>query len=190
MRKFELFIVVILLLGISFFLLFHFNTKEPSTPLAKKNPSVTIQNMKILSSAFENNKSIPTIYSCQGENKIPPLSFSNVPQNAKSLVLIVDDPDAPIGTFVHWVVFNIPPTITGVKEGLGIPEATYGKNGAGQMSFIGPCPPTGTHRYFFKLYALDSTLPIEKSFDKSKVETAMKNHIIESAELIGLYKKN
>jgi len=189
-RKVELLIVVIILICLSFFLLLHFNTTKSPPPLVKKNPSVTPIYMKVFSTAFENNKSIPTIYSCQGENKIPPLSFSDIPKNTKSLVLIVDDPDAPMGTFVHWVVYNIPPTTPGVKEGEEIPGSTYGKNGAGQMSFIGPCPPTGTHRYFFKLYALDSALSIEKGADKSAVEKAMQGHILEEAQLIGLYKKN
>src|SRR5260221_12878087 len=137
MRKVELFVVVIILLVISFFLLLNFNTKKPfTTPLAKKNPSVTIQNMKILSSAFENNQTIPSVYTCQGENRIPPLTFTDIPKNTKSLAIIVDDLDAPMGTFVHWVVYNILPTTSEVKEGEEIPGSTYGKNGAGQMSFI------------------------------------------------------
>ena len=189
MRKVELFVVVIILLVISLFLLLHFNTEKSPTPLAKITPSAKIKNMKILSSAFENNQTIPSVYTCQGENRIPPLTFTDIPKNTKSLAIIVDDPDAPMGTFVHWVVYNILPTTSEVKEGEEIPGSTYGKNGAGQMSFIGPCPPTGTHRYFFKLYALDTTLSIEKGADKSAVEKAMEGYILDHPELIGLYQK-
>lgn len=145
--------------------------------------------MKIVSPAFEHNKTIPKKYTCQGDNINPPLQFSDVPDIAKSLALIVDDPDATVGTFDHWVVFNIPKETTHIQENSVPHGALQGKNGAGEKNFIGPCPPSGTHRYFFKLYALDSTLSLNPSAGKADVEAGMKVHILDKAELIGLYKK-
>lgn len=146
--------------------------------------------MKIISSAFENNGRIPSKYTCNGENINPPLEIADVPENTKSLLLIVDDPDAPMGTWVHWVVININPDITEIKEN-SVPDGgreantTFGKPGYG-----GPCPPGGTHRYFFKLYALNKMLEIDKSRDKESVLIQMEGSILASAELIGFYGKN
>ncbi|MBI1982130.1 MAG: YbhB/YbcL family Raf kinase inhibitor-like protein [Candidatus Levybacteria bacterium] len=145
--------------------------------------------MKILSSAFLNNQQIPSIYTCDGENVSPPLSFSEVPKNAKSLVLIVDDPDAPAKIWVHWVVFNIDPAISEVLQN-SVPKAgVEGMTDFGKPGYGGPCPPAGTHRYFFKLYALDTVFNLPQNSDKKAVEEAMKGHILDSAELIGLYKR-
>ncbi len=134
--------------------------------------------MRIISSAFVNNSAIPSKYTCEGDNINPPLEFVDVSANAKSLVLIMDDPDAPMGTFVHWVLYNINPSEKGIAEN----SPTYSK-------YIGPCPPSGTHRYFFKLYALDINLDLQNA-DKSMVEEKMQGHILEKSELIGLYEKN
>lgn len=144
--------------------------------------------MKITSSAFTQNSPIPSKYTCDGNDILPPLSFSDVPQNAKSLTLIVDDPDAPVGIWVHWVVYNIPVGTRGIPEGSVPLGAVQGENSAGTQDFHGPCPPSGTHRYFFKLYALDTTLNLENP-KKQHLEEAMKNHILDSAELIGIYKR-
>lgn len=132
---------------------------------------------------------MPAKYSCDGENVNPPLSFLNVPVNAKSLVLIMDDPDAPMGTFVHWVLFNLYPKIKGIEEN-SIPQGVaLGKTSAGGMDYVGACPPFGTHRYFFKLYALDAVLSLT-NLSKAGLEKAMQGHILEKAELIGLYSRN
>jgi hypothetical protein len=145
--------------------------------------------MEIKSNAFENNGNIPVKYSCRGDAINPQLSFLNVPENAKSLVLIVDDPDAPMGTFTHWVLFNIDPKITEIKENSVPTGSLSGLNSANGIKFVGPCPPSGTHRYFFKLFALSSALSLASGVGVSEVEKALKNHVIEEAELIGLYQK-
>lgn len=145
--------------------------------------------MKIVSSGFENNSKIPPKYTCDGENINPPLSFSEVPENAKSLVLIMDDPDAPMGTFIHWVLFNIDPKTTEIKENSVPQSASLGKTTTGRSDYVGACPPSGTHRYFFKLYALDTVLNLNNP-DKTELEAKMQSHILEKSELIGLYSRN
>jgi Raf kinase inhibitor-like YbhB/YbcL family protein len=145
--------------------------------------------MKIESSEFKHGEAIPAVFTCQGDDKSPPLKISDVPAEAKSLVLIVDDPDAPGGTWVHWLVWNIPPD-TGVFDQNHVPNgAVQGKNSWGRAGYGGPCPPSGTHRYFFKLYALDDMLPLS-SANVQQLEKAMKPHIIEQCELMGTYRKN
>lgn len=142
-----------------------------------------------MSSAFQHQQTIPDRYTCKGDDVNPPLQFLEVPDNAQSLVLIVDDPDAPGGTWDHWVVFNIEPRTLGVEENSMLSSGTEGKNSWGNRSYGGPCPPSGTHRYFFKLYALDKLLDINDASDKKAVEKAMQEHIIDTAELIGLVSK-
>lgn len=146
------------------------------------------RNMRISSPAFENNGFIPSKYTCDGENISPPLIISNVPEETKSLALIMDDPDAPLTTFVHWLVWNIPPNITEIPEGekLSYPQ---GKNSFGRQGYGGPCPPFGTHRYFFKLYALDTVLKLEEGAKKKQLLNAMSGHILEDAELLGRYSR-
>ncbi len=145
--------------------------------------------MEISSSAFANNEKIPAKYTCDGENINPPLTFSNVPENAKSLVLINDDPDAPAGTWVHWSVWNIDPSTNEVAEN-SIPEkGSEGMTSFGFRHYGGPCPPSGTHRYFFKLYALDTSLELDTGSTTADLEIAMDGHILEQAEFIGLYSK-
>jgi len=145
--------------------------------------------LRISSPAFENNTVIPALYTCQGQDINPALQFEGVPAETKSLVFIMDDPDAPMGTWVHWVVFNIPPTTTQVLAN-SVPEGIVGRNSWPKNAYGGPCPPSGTHRYFFKLYALDVTLPLTQAANKKDVEAAMQGHIIAQAQLIGLYKKS
>ena len=153
--------------------------------------------LKITSTAFQQGGSIPSQYTCEGKDISPPLSWSGVPANAKSVAMIVDDPDAPDPAkpqrvYVHWVVYNIPPQATSLpenasKSGLsgGIVQ---GKNDWGKTGYGGPCPPIGRHRYFFKLYALDTTLTL-KDATKADVERAIKGHVIDSGELMGTYQK-
>ena len=138
---------------------------------------------------FQNNTKIPGKYTCDGENVNPPLEFIDVPTNAKSLVLIVDDPDAPMGTFVHWVLFNVSPKSKGVKENFIPDSAIQGLNSANKTGYMGPCPPSNTHRYFFKLYALDITLDLPRNATREMLEKTMQGHIIDKAELIGLYSR-
>ncbi|MBA3815118.1 MAG: YbhB/YbcL family Raf kinase inhibitor-like protein [Parachlamydiaceae bacterium] len=145
--------------------------------------------MKIDSSAFKNGEFIPEKYSYEGTNVSPPLAFHSVPKGTKSFALIVDDPDAPMGTFVHWLAWNIPAEIKGLPEGVVLAE--QGKNGYKNVRYGGPCPPPGApHRYFFKLYALDSLLTLPQGALKSKIEKAMEGHILAKAELVGLFQKH
>ena len=153
----------------------------------------------ITSTSFQHNGNIPPLYTCDGRNLSPPLTWSGVPENTKSLVLIVDDPDAPDPnaprvTWVHWVVYNIPRDARGLPEGIAasaLPHGTLqGKNDWNKVGYGGPCPPTGTHRYFHKLIALDVVLPDLKSPTKAALETAMQGHIISRTELIGRYHRH
>ncbi|MEM2918372.1 MAG: YbhB/YbcL family Raf kinase inhibitor-like protein [Candidatus Altiarchaeota archaeon] len=145
--------------------------------------------MKIKSSAFEQNGKIPIKYTCQGQDINPPLEFSEIPKEAKSLALIMDDPDAPLGTWDHWIIWNIPPETKEILEGEIPKNAIQGQNSWKKNSYGGPCPPSGVHRYFFKLYALDTILNIKENSKKSDLEKAMQGHILAKAELIGLYEK-
>ncbi len=151
------------------------------------------------STAFDNGNKIPAKYTCQGENISPPLMWENAPENTRSLVLIVDDPDAPDPkapkmTWVHWVLYNIPPGANSLFENIKpseLPKGTaQGLNDWGKTGYGGPCPPIGRHRYFHKLYALDTVLKGLKNPTKARVEDAMKGHVIAKAELIGTYEKN
>ena len=145
-------------------------------------------NMKLSSSAFEDNMSIPSEYTCDGADVSPPLSFSNVPNSTKSLALIMDDLDAPAGTWVHWLVWNIPANKTGFSKGENV-TFPQGKNDFGNLRYGGPCPPSGVHHYYFKLYALDITLDLNKGSTKEQLESAISGHIIEEAQLIGTYER-
>ncbi len=149
--------------------------------------------MKFKSSAFSEGGSIPRIYTCQGKDINPPLEISGVPSQAKTLALIMDDPDVPKqvrkdGLWVHWVVFNIDPKTTKIEENTP-PFATYGSNTSKKQAYMGPCPPDREHRYFFKLYALDTRLSLPAGATKEEVEEAMEGHIVAEATLMGRYNK-
>ena len=131
---------------------------------------------------------MPSEYTCDGDDLSPPLSISDVPSNAKSLALVMDDPDAPAGTWDHWVVFNIPAATKEIPKGTE-PKGTKGKNSWGRTGYGGPCPPSGTHRYFFKLYALDTALNLPEGAAKKELERAMQGHVVAQAELMGTYKR-
>jgi len=144
--------------------------------------------MKLTSSVFEHNQPIPSKYTCDGENVNPPLEFHDIPEGAKSLVLIVDDPDAPNKTWVHWVLFNMSPKITFIKENSTPSNAKEGITDFGTKGWGGPCPPSGTHRYVFRLYALTEKLEDMPDFaDKDIVVEAIHEKVLAQAELIGLY---
>src|SRR3989338_6389030 len=147
-----------------------------------------VETMKLISPAFKHNGAIPSEYTCDGEDISPELNIENVPENAKSLALIMDDPDAPAGTWVHWVVWNIPANTKVIPKGTS-PKGVKGKTNFGRLGYGGPCPPSGTHRYFFKLYALDTILNLKEGSSKKDLENAMQGHIIEKTELMGTYKR-
>ena len=147
---------------------------------------------QIQSAAFINDNSIPSKYTCEGSDISPPLSWKNEPENTKSFVLIIDDPDAPKGTWDHLIIFNLPVTTHDLSENISsVPKgALYGKNSWGKSEYNGPCPPVGEHRYYFKLYALDTNLNLSSGASKSQIESAMQNHILAETKLIGRYKKS
>lgn len=149
--------------------------------------------MKLTSPAFAENEAIPAIYTCDGSNQNPPLAFTSVPPEAKSLVLIMDDPDVPKnllpgGVFDHWIVFNIPPDTTGVGTNEKL-SGIYGSNSADQTRYAGPCPPDREHRYFFRLYALDAELNLQAGANKAEILKAMVGHILTNAQLMGRYNR-
>lgn len=144
----------------------------------------------ITSPAFNENAYIPLKYTCDGQNISPQLNWSNAPQDTKTYILIVDDPDAPSGTWVHWILFNIPSHITELKENIGElpPNSKNGQNSWGKNKYGGPCPPAdSTHRYFFKLFALDTHLNLPDGATKDQIENAMSEHVLAQATLVGLY---
>ncbi len=143
--------------------------------------------MKIFSSAFKNNEAIPKKYACDGDNVNPPFEISDAPKGAKSLVLIVDDPDAPAGLWTHWTVWNIDPGTKAIRENSVPEKAAEGVTSFGKSGYGGPCPPSGTHRYFFKLYALDAALDLGGKNDVANLKKAMDGHIMDRAEIIGFY---
>ncbi len=152
--------------------------------------------LKLESPAFTDKGPMPDVCTCDGKNTSPALTWSGVPLGTESLALIVDDPDAPDPaapkmTYVHWILFNIPPDTTGLPEGLKqLPPGTReGLNDAGHTGYTGPCPPIGTHRYFHKLYALDTMLDLKGTPKKHDLEVAMKDHILAQATLVGMYNR-
>lgn len=149
--------------------------------------------MKLTSIAFHDKGIIPSLYTCEGEERSPPLEFHDIPKEAKSLVLIMDDPDVPHslradGMWDHWILFNILPTVHKIEENK-TPLCKSGMTTSGHIRYVGPCPPDREHRYFFKLYALDTMLHLPSGATKKEVEQAMKNHVLAQTQLLGLYEK-
>jgi Raf kinase inhibitor-like YbhB/YbcL family protein len=142
--------------------------------------------MKITSSAFQEGGNIPSKFTCDGSDTSPPLQITGVPSEAKSLVLIADDPDAPGGLFTHWLIWNIPPQTNSISEG-SAPKGVHGTNDFGKPDYKGPCPPPGTHRYSFKIYALDRELDLRGGAKRSQLDAAMKGHVVAQGELVGRY---
>jgi Raf kinase inhibitor-like YbhB/YbcL family protein len=150
--------------------------------------------IELTSPAFAQGGSIPERYSCKGEEITPALAWGEPPAGTQSFALIMDDPDAPVGTWVHWVLFNIPASARGLPEAFpanaALPDGSLsGQNSWGNTGYGGPCPPSGTHRYFFKLYALDETLAIDAGANKGELEKAMVGHILAQGELMGTFSK-
>jgi Raf kinase inhibitor-like YbhB/YbcL family protein len=142
--------------------------------------------LTISSPSFQFEGNIPKDFSCEGANKNPALSIHGIPEETKTLAIIMEDPDAPGRIFDHWIVWNIPPAHTISEHSV---PGLQGKNSKGTLGYTGPCPPTGTHRYFFKVYAVDTLLDLPEGADKLQVERALHNHVIGYGELIGLYQK-
>lgn len=150
--------------------------------------------IQISSGAFANEGFISQKYTCDGENISPPLTWKNIPSGTKSIAIINDDPDAPVGTWVHWVIYNIPPNISGLPEGIKpiekLPDGTMqGRNSWGKIGYGGPCPPSGVHRYFFKIYALDKMLDLKPGATKEELLKAMKGHILAEGQFYGKYSR-
>ncbi len=144
--------------------------------------------LHLTSPAFTHEGLIPKLYSCKGSDYSPALHWDTPPPKTQSLVLIMDDPDAPMGTWDHWVLFNLPATLTHLDQAASTPKgALGGKNSWGHHNYGGPCPPSGTHRYFFKLYALDCQLTLTENATKQDVKTAMQGHILATGELMGKF---
>jgi Raf kinase inhibitor-like YbhB/YbcL family protein len=144
--------------------------------------------MKITSSAFNEGGNIPSKFTCDGSDTSPPLQLTSVPPGAKSLVLIADDPDAPGGLFTHWLVWNIAPQTNSIAEGTA-PKGVHGTNDFGKSGYKGPCPPPGTHRYSFKIFALDRELDLRSGAKRSQVDAAIKGHVVAQGELVGRYSR-
>jgi len=150
--------------------------------------------LKISSSAFDDGQMIPSRFTCDGDDISPPLTWSGVPDAARSLALICDDPDAPMGTFVHWVLFNLPGDTRELPEGLSTAGeredgSLQGQNDFGNLGYGGPCPPGGTHRYNFKVYALDAMVDLKSGAKKSRLLEAMEGHVLDEGKLVGKYSR-
>ena len=160
-----------------------------SIPLALGGDALETGALRLTSPVFENNSPLPPRYTCDGENINPPLTIKNVPRGAKSLAFIFDDQDAPRGSYVHWILWNIDPETKDIKEDSVPEDAVEGTNDFKKRNYGGPCPPTRAHRYAFKLYALDIRLNLESRSTKAVLEKAMKGHILAQAQLLTSYKK-
>ena len=179
--------------GITVVLVFFIAGCEFNNPAAGgKETAMPIQ---VTSGSFQTNQVIPKKFTCDGENLSPSLAWSNLPVGSKSLAIVCEDPDAPAGNFLHWLIFNIDPVIGGLPEGVSekssvIGLALQGKNGFGKVGYGGPCPPRGaTHRYFFRIYALDKTLELNSGAARPDLAKAMQGHVLGEGELMGLYSR-
>jgi Raf kinase inhibitor-like YbhB/YbcL family protein len=188
-RNFYLLLAIVLLSGCA-----------PSAPATGEQPTAdplemeATMSIELTSSAFTQGQSIPQKHSCKGEDISPALAWGEPPAGTQSFALIMDDPDAPVGTWVHWVLFNIPASARGLPDAFpsdaALPDGSLsGNNSWGRTGYGGPCPPSGTHRYFFKLYALDEMLAISAGAGKGELEKAMVGHILAKGELMGTFSK-
>ena len=181
----------------SFFAALLFACASPPQPV-EQHPAATPQEekvgLKVTSTAFNEGQPIPKQYTCDGINISPPLEWSGVPKTAKTIAIICDDPDAPAGTWVHWVLYNLPADKIGLIENTPATEilpggGLQGTNDFKKIGYGGPCPPSGTHRYFFKLYALDAELSLKSGATKADLEKAMEGHIVSQGRLMGTYRR-
>ena len=171
---------------------------SPPRPAAQQpasdQPKAEKAEIKLISAAFKEGQPIPRQYTCDGVNVSPPLEWSGVPASAKTIAIIVDDPDAPSGNWVHWVLYNLPAANIGLVENLPAAEnlkagGFQGTSDFGKVGYGGPCPPSGTHRYFFKIYALDGELPLKAGATKAELLKAMEGHIMLQGQLMGTYRR-
>jgi len=180
--------IIIIAVVVIFAAKFYFGKQQPTEQGQQQGVRTTMQ---ITSPAFAANQPIPMKYSCEGQSINPQLNISGVASGAKSLALILHDPDAPLaGGFTHWVLFNIDPKTSVIAENSVPQGAVVGANGAGQSMYVGPCPPSGVHHYHFMLYALDQTLGLDQKATQADLEKAMAGHILDQTELIGTYQKS
>lgn len=185
--------IITCLLFLSMLVFLGCKEKEQTLPETSSDAAGGIDmDITATSSAFQEGELIPTQYTCDGADISPPLKWTAVPEETKSIALICDDPDAPRGTWVHWVLYNLPPETTELPEDMPTSEvldngARHGVTDFGQFGYGGPCPPSSTHRYFFKLYALDTMIDISGEVTKETVESAMKGHILAEGQLMGKY---
>jgi Raf kinase inhibitor-like YbhB/YbcL family protein len=181
--------ILCFLVSLVFLCLFQGSDEVHSKMKGGKQMAITIT-----SPAFSEGDMIPRQYTCDGEDISPPLAWTGVPEGTKTLALICDDPDAPVGTWVHWVIFNIPPKTEGLAANIA-PKGTieigakHGTNDFRKLGYGGPCPPGGTHRYFFKLYALDAETALDPGVTKAQLLKAMEGHILAEGQLMGRYKR-
>ncbi len=183
MKRLQIIILTIFVLFSIFTISLYFKKLLRKSKLSIQSKSI----ITIVSPVFKDREVIPKKYTCDGENISPPLIIKDVSSDAKSLVLVVDDPDAPMGTWTHWLVWNINPKTGQILEDTVPDEATVGKSDFGTAKYGGPCPPSGTHRYFFKVYALDTALNLSEGSDRRALDESMKEYIIDKAELVGIY---
>ncbi len=176
---------------VAFILLCSFQSESQADTQTKGGKTMKIQ---VTSTAFEEGGMIPKQHTCDGKDISPPLAWTSIPEGTKSLALICDDPDAPVGTWVHWVLFNLPADVKELPE--NVPpkktldnDAKQGKNDFRKIGYGGPCPPGGTHRYYFKLYALDTVLDAKADMTKKELLKAMEGHILAEGQLMGRYKR-
>lgn len=191
-KNFKLTIILFLIITSIIFCIFLINYYQTISLKKSIEELKVIDNsssMIISSPVFLNGSQIPDNYGCHGQDINPPLIFSEVPQDAKSLVLLVDDPDAPLGDWVHWLIFNIDPQTKSIAENSVPSGAVIGLNSFGDKNYGGPCPPLGTHRYEFKLYALDTVLNLSSSAEKADIISNINGHIIAQAILTGTYSR-
>lgn len=167
------------------------NFFDKKTDIVSNQEAISKNNSMIISSlAFENNGDVPEQYTCDGDNVSPPLKIKGVPEGAKSLVLVVDDPDSPTGTWIHWTVWNINPKTVAIESGSVPSGATEGLNSFGNIGYGGPCPAGGVHRYFFKLFALDVNVGLGSGATYQELEQMISGHVLARAELVGQYKRS
>ena len=192
MKKVLIITVILVIFGAGL-LIFLNLSKTPNEESTEKSVTSSTQEkesgMKIESSSFSQNSLIPAKYTCDGENINPPLRVTGVPEGTTSLALIVDDPDAVNGTWTHWTVWNISPDTTEIEEGTIPLDGIEGDTSFGEPGYGGPCPPSGEHRYFFKLYALNTMLDLESGASRAELEKAMEGHVDDTAQLVGLYSR-
>jgi Raf kinase inhibitor-like YbhB/YbcL family protein len=185
-KRIILLLILILLAAAGFY---YYYINNPYFQGKNVNQENKVSDMIIKSSAFKENALIPAKYTCDGQGINPPLEINNVPYGTKSLALIVEDPDSPMGNFTHWVMFNINPYTKEIPENFNSSNVTFGKNDFGNIGFGGPCPGTGTHRYKFELFALNNILLLQRGATKAEVLNNIQGLIIEKAETTGTYKK-